>query len=121
MKFGSNTHCYQGCSCVLFVYGESILRNSGPSRVGKGADMPFSSKAREIHDHIISSGRSDYWIGVARSLAERKGQHQPGRPYSRNIHALRDKLQAELSGAVKDANDHHWEEIAHWLVYEARL
>jgi hypothetical protein len=29
-------------------------------------------------------------------------------------------LKAELSGAVNDANDHHWEEIAHWLVYEAR-
>jgi hypothetical protein len=34
---------------------------------------------------------------------------------------LRDKLQAELSSAVNNANDHHWEEIAHWLVYEARL
>jgi hypothetical protein len=82
--------------------------------------MPFSSKAQEIHDRIVSSGKVDYWIGVARSLAERKGKQQPGRPYSRNIHALRDKLQAELSSAANDANDHHWEEIAHWLVYEAR-
>jgi hypothetical protein len=56
-----------------------------------------------------------------RSLGERKGQHQPGIPDSRNIHALKDKLQAALSGAVKDANDHHWEEIAHWLAHEARL
>jgi hypothetical protein len=82
--------------------------------------MPFSSKAQEIHDHIVSSGRSDYWIGVARSLVERKGQHQSGKRYARDVPAFKDKLQAELSGAVNDANDHHWEEIAHWLVYEAR-
>jgi hypothetical protein len=87
---------------------------------GKGADMPFSPKAREIHDHIVSSGRSDYWIGVARSLAECEGQQQPGKRYARDVPVLRDKLQAELSGAVTDANDHHWEEIAHWLLYEAR-
>ena len=80
--------------------------------------MAFSSKAREIHDQIVISGKADHWIGVARSLVE--GQHQPGKPYSRNIPALRDKLKAELSGAVDDANDNHWEEIAHWLVYEAR-
>jgi hypothetical protein len=83
--------------------------------------MPFSSKAQEIHDRIVSTGKADYWMGVARSLAERRGQHQPRGRYARDIPALRDKLQAELSGAVKDANDHHWEEIAHWLVYEARL
>lgn len=82
--------------------------------------MPFSSRAREIHDHIVSSGKSDYWIGVARSLAEPKGQHQPGRRYAREVPALKDRLQTELSDAVKEANDHHWEEIAHWLVYEAR-
>jgi hypothetical protein len=80
--------------------------------------MPFSSKAREIHDHIISSGKAEYWIGVARSLAE--GHNQPGKSYSRNIPGLRDKLKAEISDAVNDANDNHWEEIAHWLVYEAR-
>jgi len=34
--------------------------------------MPFSSKAREIHDYIVSSGKADYWIGVARSLASVK-------------------------------------------------
>jgi hypothetical protein len=79
--------------------------------------MPFSSKAQEIHDHIVSSGRADYWMGVARSIV----QHQPGKRYARHIPVLRDKLQAELSGAVNNANDHHWEEIAHWLVYEARL
>ena len=82
--------------------------------------MPFSSKAQEIHDHIVSGGKADYWIGVARSLVERKDPYQRGKPYSRNIPALRDKLKAELSGAVNDANDHHWEEIAHWLVHEAR-
>jgi hypothetical protein len=82
--------------------------------------MPFSSKAREIHDHIVSHGKADYWIGVARSLVERTDQYQRGKPYSRNIPFLRDKLKAELSGAVNDADDHHWEEIAHWLVYEAR-
>jgi hypothetical protein len=81
--------------------------------------MPFSSKAQEIHDHIVSSGKADHWIGVARSLVE--GHHQHGKPFSRNIPALRDSLQAALSGAVKNANDNHWEEIAHWLVYEARL
>jgi hypothetical protein len=83
--------------------------------------MPFSSKAREIHDHIVSSGKADHWIGVARSLTEREGQRQPGRRYNRDVPALRDKLKAELSGAVNDANDNHWEEIAHWLVYEARF
>jgi len=86
----------------------------------KRAAMPFSSKAREIHDHIVSSGKADYWIGVARSLVERKGQYQPGKPYARDVPALKEKLKAELSSAVKDANDNHWEEIAHWLVYEAR-
>ncbi len=60
--------------------------------------MPFSSKAREIHDHIVISGKADHWIGLARSLVE--GQRQPSKPYSRNIPALRDKLKAELSGAV---------------------
>jgi hypothetical protein len=83
--------------------------------------MPFSSKAQEIHDHIVSSGKADYWIGVARSIVQHRGQHQPGKRYARHIPVLRDKLQAELSGAVNNANDHHWEEIAHWLVYEARL
>jgi hypothetical protein len=82
--------------------------------------MPFSSKAQEIHDHIVGSGKADYWIGVARSLAERRGQ-RPGKRYARHIPVLRDKLQAELLGAVNNANDHHWDEIAHWLVYEARL
>ena len=82
--------------------------------------MPFSSKAREIHDHIISSGKADYWIGIARSLVQRRGQHQPGKPYARDVPALKDKLKAELSSMVKDVNDNHWEEIAHWLVYEAR-
>jgi hypothetical protein len=67
---------------------------------------------------MVSSGKAGYWIGVARSLAE--GQDQPGKSYSRNIPALRDKLKGELSSAVNDANDNHWEEIAHWLVYEAR-
>ena len=60
--------------------------------------MLFSSKAQEIHDHIVSSGKADYWMGVARSLAERRGQHQPGKRYARDVPALRDKLQAELSG-----------------------
>ena len=77
--------------------------------------MPFSSKAQEIHDHIVSSGKADYWMGVAKLLADRRGQHR------RSIHALRHVLQAELSDAVTGANDHHWEEVAHWLVYEAGL
>jgi hypothetical protein len=34
---------------------------------------------------------------------------------------FRDRLPAELSHAVKNTHDHHWEEIAHWLVYEAKL
>ena len=82
--------------------------------------MPFSSKAQEIHDYIAGSGRTEHWIGVARTMAEHGGQHRAGRHYSRDVHALRDRLQAELSHAVKDAHDHHWEEIAHWLVYEAK-
>jgi hypothetical protein len=45
--------------------------------------MPFSSKAQEIHDHIVSTGKADYWIGVAKLLADRRGQHRPGKPYSR--------------------------------------
>jgi hypothetical protein len=44
--------------------------------------MPFSSKAQEIHDHIVSSGKSDYWIGAAKYLLNRKGQHQPGKAYT---------------------------------------
>jgi hypothetical protein len=83
--------------------------------------MPFSSKAQEIHDRIVSSGKADYWIGVARSIVQHRGQHQAGKRYARHIPVLRDKLQAELLGAVNNANDHHWEEIAHWLVYEAGL
>src|SRR5229473_2438506 len=104
----------------------STLHSTGSRRSSvvpahpKRAAMPFSSKAREIHDHIVSSGKADYWIGVARSLVERKGQYQPGKPYARDVPALKEKLKAELSSAVKDANDNHWEEIAHWLVYEAR-
>ncbi len=82
--------------------------------------MPFSSKAREIHNHIVSSGKADYWIGVAGSLGKCKGPYQSGKPYARDVPALKDKLEAELSSAVNDANDNHWEEIAHWLVYEAR-
>jgi hypothetical protein len=105
----------------LFVHGAIILRTSDPNRIGKGAAMPFSSKAQEIHDHIVSTGKADYWTGVAKLLADRRGQHRPGKPYSRSIHALRHELKAELSDAVNDANDHHWEEIAHWLAYEARL
>jgi hypothetical protein len=82
--------------------------------------MPFSSKAREIHDHIVSSGKADYWIAAARSLVEGKGAFQSRRPYARDVPTLKDKLKAELSSAVNDAHDNHWEEIAHWLVYEAR-
>jgi putative heme iron utilization protein len=81
--------------------------------------MPFSSKAREIYDHIVSTGKVNYWIGIARSLVEWKDR-RPGGGYNRDVCALRDKLKAELSGAVNDAHDHHWEEIAHWLVYDAR-
>jgi hypothetical protein len=43
-----------------------------------------------------------------------------GRRIARDVPALKDKLKAELSNAVNDANDNHWEEIAHWLVYEVR-
>ena len=83
--------------------------------------MPFSSKAQEIHDHIVSTGKADYWMGVAKLPADRRGRHRPGKPYSRGTHALRHELKAELSDAVNDANDHHWEQIAHWLVDEAGL
>jgi hypothetical protein len=82
--------------------------------------MPFSSKAQEIHDHIVSSGKSDYWIGAAKYLLKRRGQQQPGKAYTRDVPALREQLIAEVSGAVTGANDNHWEEIAHWLFYEAK-
>ena len=119
-------------SCEIQRRLEAYSNDAGASRLlrdrrssvvpahPKKAVMPFSSKAREIHDHIVSSGKADYWIGVARSLVERKGPYQSGKPYARDVPALKDKLKAELSGAVNDANDNHWEEIAHWLVYEAR-
>jgi hypothetical protein len=61
--------------------------------------MPFSSKAQEIHDHILSSGKSDYWIGAAKYLINRKGQSQPGKPTPETFLALREQLIAELSGA----------------------
>jgi len=35
--------------------------------------MPFSSKAQEIHDHIVSTGKADYWMGVAKLPADRRG------------------------------------------------
>lgn len=82
--------------------------------------MPFSSKAQEIHDHIVSTGQSDYWVGAAKFLLNRKGQCQPGKAYTRDVPDLKDQLIAELSGEVKGANDNHWEEIAHWLFYEAK-
>jgi hypothetical protein len=82
--------------------------------------MPFSSNAREVHDYIVSSGKT-IGMGIARSLAERKVRHQPGGRTAATFMLFGTKLQAELSAAVKDAHDHHWEEIAHWLVYEARL
>ena len=105
-----------------FVHGGSILRNySRPTGVGQGGCHAVLTKAQEIHDYIVSTGKADYWMGVAKLLADRRGQHRPGKPYSRSIHALRHELKAELSDAVNDANDHHWEEIAHWLVYEAGL
>lgn len=47
--------------------------------------MPFSSKAREIHNHIVRIGKTDYWIGIARSLVQRSGLHQPRKPYAHNI------------------------------------
>lgn len=77
--------------------------------------MPFTSKAQEIHDHIVSNGQSDYWIGVAKKLIK----HQR-KAYTRDVPILRDQLIAELSSAVEGANDNHWEEIAHWLFYEAK-
>ena len=83
--------------------------------------MPFSPKAQEIYDYIVHSHQTDYWTDVARTMAEHRCQHRPGRHYSGDVHALRDRLQAELSHAVKNTHDHHWEEIAHWLVYEAKL
>ena len=83
--------------------------------------MPFSSKAQEIHDYIAGSGRTEHRIGVARTMAQQTAEHRLGRHYSRDVHALRDRLQAELSDAIKNTHDHHWEEIAHWLVYEAKL
>ena len=78
--------------------------------------MPFTPKAQEIHDQIVSNGQSDYWIGVAKNLIK----HHPSKAYTRDVPALRDQLIAELSGAVKGANDNHWEEIAHWLFHEAK-
>jgi hypothetical protein len=83
--------------------------------------MPFSPKAQEIYDHIVRSGKTAYWTDVARTVSEHRCQHRPGRHDSGDVHALRDRLQAELSYAVKNTHDHHWEEIAHWLVYEAKM
>jgi hypothetical protein len=80
----------QRCCCIKVIARPPLFR--GP----KKAVMPFSSKAREIHNHIVSSGKADYWIGVARSLVERKGRHQPGKPYTRDVPALKDKLKAEF-------------------------
>src|ERR1700745_395347 len=70
-----NPYCCQCCPCVRsFLVG-----------VFWGAVMPFSSKAQEIHNHIVPIGKTDYWIGVARSPAELSGQHQPRKPYAHNI------------------------------------
>src|SRR5260370_23056299 len=104
----------------LTLHSAASRRSSVVPAHPKRAVMPFTSKAREIHDYIVSSGKADYWIGVARSLVQRKGQYQPGKPYARDVPALKDKLKAELSTAVNDGNASHWEEIAHWLVYEPR-
>ena len=42
--------------------------------------MPFSSKAQEIHDHIVSSGKSDYWIGAAKYLLNQGANINQGKP-----------------------------------------
>jgi hypothetical protein len=84
--------------------------------LGNGAAMPFSSKAQEIHDHIVSSGKADYWIGVARSIVQHRGQHQPGKRYPATFLFLETNSKPSFLGAVNNAHDHHWEEIAHWLV-----
>ncbi len=80
----------------LTLHSTASRRSSVVPAHPKRAAMPFTSKAREIHDHIVSSGKADYWIGVARSLVVRKGQYQPGKPYARDVPALKDKLKAEL-------------------------
>jgi hypothetical protein len=86
----------------------------------QGADMALSLKAQEIHDYIVDSNKTDYWIGVAKSLIKHKGQFDPGPPYTYDVSALKQRLKAELSGAVRDAIDNHWEEIADWLFNEAK-
>ena len=77
--------------------------------------MPFSVKAQEIHDCILKANQTDYWVGVARRYVRRRRQYQPGPHSIRRLWSLIARLKVELSGAVPDANDSHWEEIANWL------
>jgi hypothetical protein len=77
--------------------------------------MPFSVKAQEIHAHILKTNQTDYWVGVARRYIRRKRQYQPGPAYSRRLWSLTARLKAELAGAVPDASDSHWDEIANWF------
>src|SRR6266849_1722485 len=99
----------------------STLHSTGSRRSSvvpahpKRAAMPFSSKAREIHNHIVSSGKADYWIGVAGSLGKCKGPYQSGKPYARDVPALKDKLEAELSSAGNDANDQLGTGVTRWF------
>jgi hypothetical protein len=97
--------------------------NSIPRYVGqaksKEVAVPFSGKAQEIHDSIVSGGRVDYWVGVAKSYIQRKGQYQPGPPYSFDRNGLRARLIVELSGGESGATDKEWDEIADWLFQAA--
>ena len=80
-----NPHAVSAALASVRSWGEYSVEVVRPHQSGQGAAMPFSSKAQEIHNHIVRIGKADYWIGVARSLAERSGQHQPRKPYTHNI------------------------------------
>jgi hypothetical protein len=75
------------------------------SNKGGRTFMSFSEKAEEIHKYIVSVGEADEWVGTAKGYIARKGQHEPGPQYKFDYEGLKDRLKADLSGAVGGATD----------------
>jgi hypothetical protein len=73
--------------------------------------MP-SAKANEIQYRIVGDGKTDYWIGVAKTFIKKKDQYKAGKDWERDRAGLVERLKTELSGQFADANDEQWGEIA---------
>jgi len=81
--------------------------------------MPFSVKAQEILDYLLNHTLVDEYISVAKDYIERKGQYEPGPPFSMNVPSLAERLKSDLGNAVQDASDSDWRDVADWLLRRA--